>query len=112
MMINKKLTNYEDYKAEVLKDEATRKEYDALTPKYEVIRQLIIRRNKMRMSQTELARIVGLKQPAISRLERGNSNTTIGTFLKVTQALNLSIELRAMETNVRGEKASRKLVKA
>jgi predicted transcriptional regulator len=111
MMINKKLINYEDYKAELLKDETIRKEYDDLIPKYEMIRQLIIQRNKMRMSQTQLARKVGLKQPAISRLERGNSNTTIGTFLKVTRALNLSIELRAMGTNVRVKKTRRKMAR-
>ena len=93
MAINKNGRNYEEFEAELLKNKEICKEYDALNPKYEMIKLLIMQRNKLRMSQTQLAKKVGLKQPAICRLERGSSNITMGTFIKVAHALDLNIEL-------------------
>ena len=49
----------------------------------------------MGISQTQLARIIGTKQPAISRLEKGDYNTTLSTFFKVADALDLDISLKA-----------------
>jgi len=94
-MVNKKPTNYGDFESQLLKDPEIRREYEALKPKYDMIRSLIERRNKLGISQTELARIIGTKQPAISRLEKGDYNTTLSTFFKVADALNLDILLEA-----------------
>ena len=47
-----------------------------------------------RISQTELARIIGTKQPAISRLEKGDYNTTLSTFFKVAEALDLEVSVK------------------
>ncbi|MDP2919057.1 MAG: helix-turn-helix transcriptional regulator, partial [Dehalococcoidia bacterium] len=46
-------------------------------------------------SQTELAKAIGTKQPAISRLEKGDTNTTLRTFFKVADALDLDISFHA-----------------
>jgi transcriptional regulator with XRE-family HTH domain len=45
----------------------------------------------MSISQRELARLVGMKQPAICRLERGDKNITVDTLFRVTDALSLQI---------------------
>ncbi|GAG87543.1 unnamed protein product, partial [marine sediment metagenome] len=71
-----------------------RKAYEALKPKYDMISTLIERRNQLQMSQTELASIVGTKQPAISRLEKGDYNTTLSTLFRVANALDLDISLK------------------
>ena len=94
-MVNKKATNYEEFEAELLRKPEIRKEYEALKPKYDMVRILIEHRSKLGMSQTELAKIIGTKQPAISRLESGDSNTTISTLFRVTEALGLDISLKA-----------------
>ena len=93
-MTNKKATNYEEFEAELLKKPGIRREYEALKPKYDMIRSLIERRNQLQMSQTKLAKIVGTKQPAISRLEKGDYNTTLSTFFRVANALDLDISLK------------------
>ena len=93
-MANKKPTNYEEFEAELLKRPGIRKEYDALRPKYDMIRTIIERRNDLGISQTRLARTVGTKQPAISRLEKGDSNITLSTFFKVVDALDLDMEFK------------------
>ncbi len=90
-----KATRYEDFEAELLKRPGIRKEYEALEPKYEMISSLIERRNQLKLSQTQVARIIGTKQPAISRLEKGDYNTTLNTFFKVADALDLDICLKA-----------------
>jgi DNA-binding XRE family transcriptional regulator len=92
-MINKKATNYEEFEAGLLKRPGIRKEYDALKPRYNIIHSIIERRNQLQISQARLAEIVGTKQPAISRLETGAYNTTLSTFFKVANALDLDISL-------------------
>ena len=92
-MINKRVTNYEEFKAELLKKPGIRREYDALKPKYNIIHSIIERRNQLQISQAQLAKIFGTKQPAISRLENGAYNTTLSTLFKVADALDLDISL-------------------
>ena len=87
-------TNFELHREELLNNPEFRKKYEALEPKYNLIRALIRRRNELHLSQTELANIIGMQQPAISRLEHGVSDTNISTLLKVVDALNLDMELR------------------
>ncbi len=86
-------TRYEDFEAELLKDPEIRREYEALKPKYMLIRALIERRNELRISQTRLASIVGTHQPAISRLERGDGNIMLSTLFKVVNALNMRLDI-------------------
>jgi DNA-binding XRE family transcriptional regulator len=95
MATNKNGTKYEEFEAELLKKPEIRREYDALEPKYNMIRCLIERRNQLRISQTRLAKLTGMQQPAICRLEKGDYNTTLSTFFKVTNALGLDISLKA-----------------
>jgi DNA-binding XRE family transcriptional regulator len=94
-MTQNKITRYEGFEAELLERPGIRKEYEALKPKYDMIRSLIKRRNQLKISQTQVARIIGTKQPAISRLEKGDYNTTLNTFFKVADALDLDICLKS-----------------
>jgi len=100
-MANKRSTSYEEFEAELLARPEIRQQYDALKPKYDMIRSLIERRNQLRLSQTQLARLIGTRQPAISRLEKGDYNTTLNTFFKVARALDLDISLQARSKNRR-----------
>jgi len=93
-MNKKQATNFEEFESTLLMDPEIRKEYEELKPKYELIQSLIKRRNQLRISQTQLARTVGTKQPAISRLERGEfNNVTLSTLIKVAHALDLDLDI-------------------
>ena len=94
-MAKGKATNYEEFEAELLEKPGIRREYEALRPKYDMIRSIIERRSKLGISQAQLANIIGTKQPAISRLEKGDSNTTLSTFFKVADALDLDISVKS-----------------
>lgn len=100
-------TNLLDFKKELLENGKAREEYERLKPKYELIHALIERRHQLRMSQERLAHITGTKQPAISRLERGDYNTRVGTFLKVVQALNLDLQVLPKSPEVRRGESTR-----
>jgi transcriptional regulator with XRE-family HTH domain len=39
-----------------------------------------------------------MQQPTVSRLENGGCDTTIGTLLKVADALGLDVEFKPKET--------------
>lgn len=100
-MANKRATNYDEFEAKLLEKPEIRREYEALKPKYDMIQSIIERRSKLGISQTRLANIIGTKQPAISRLEKGDYNTTLSTFFKVADALDLDISLKARKTSRR-----------
>ena len=73
----KKATSFKEFEAELLRDPEIKQGYEALKPKYEMIRSLIRRRNQLRMSQSQLARTIGTRQPAISRLDEATSITSL-----------------------------------
>jgi predicted transcriptional regulator len=102
-MNKKSATNFDKFEGELLQDPEIHQQYEDLEPKYEMIQRLIKRRNQLRMSQSQLARTVGTRQPAISRLERGEfSNVTLSTLIKVAHALDLDLDisLKARKTKV------------
>lgn len=86
-------TDFKDFKKELLNKSGIRQQYEALKPRYLIIQAIIARRNELSLSQRELACMVGMQQPAICRLERGDQNITIGTLLKVADALDLYIDV-------------------
>jgi predicted transcriptional regulator len=93
-MNKKKATNFEEFESKLLQDSDIRKEYEGLKPKYEMIQSLIKRRNQLCMSQSQLAKVIGTRQPAISRLERGEfNNITLSTLMKVANALDLDLDI-------------------
>ena len=52
------------------------------------------RRKELKMSQNDLANLVGKKRPYISRIENGE-DIRISNFVLIANALNLSIQLTA-----------------
>ncbi|HPE43848.1 MAG TPA: helix-turn-helix transcriptional regulator [Bacteroidales bacterium] len=52
------------------------------------------RRRELKLSQQDLANLIGKKRPYISRIERGE-DIRISNFALIANALNLSIQLTA-----------------
>ncbi|HAT1597785.1 TPA: helix-turn-helix domain-containing protein [Legionella pneumophila] len=51
------------------------------------------RRKQLKMSQSEVADLVGLKQDTISKFENSPDNSRIDTLFRILSALNLNISL-------------------
>ena len=65
----------------------------------EIIIQLITRRLSLNMSQRDLAKITGIKQPMIARIEKFESVPRLDTIVKMAYALGLSITFKKMNDN-------------
>lgn len=86
----------DDIKSKLMKDEEFKEEYDKLSPRYEVISQIIEARKNMHITQEELARIAGTKKSNISRLESGSYNPSLDFLIKIAKSLgkDIHIEMR------------------
>ena len=87
------MSKWEDLERELLSDPATKREFDKLAPRYEVISEFIAARIKHKMTQADVAKEVGTKQSSIARLESGNINPSLEFLQKVAHVLGLSVHL-------------------
>jgi predicted transcriptional regulator len=67
--------------------------YDAATPRTEWIATVINARAAKGWTQTDLARAIGVQQPAIAKLESGDRDPRLSTMVAVCTALGID-ELR------------------
>lgn len=60
--------------------------------KTEIGKKIQLTRNDMNITQEKLAEIVGISTNYLSKVERGLNSPSAENFLKIVQALNLSLE--------------------
>lgn len=63
----------------------------------EIIIQLITRRINLNMSQRDLAKITGIKQPMIARIEKFDSLPRLDTIVKMAYALGMVIKFDSID---------------
>ena len=69
-----------------------KKAWEELDSEFSILEGIIKARKKAGLTQEELARKIGTKQPALSRLEQGGFETAkIETLRKIADALNLKL---------------------
>ncbi len=79
------------FKKEAFKRPGVRKAYAEMQPEFQIIRALIISRNKKGMSQRKLAKKIGVPQSALARFEVGGTNPTLSFLQKITNGLGLKL---------------------
>ncbi len=77
--------------------QAFAEEYDRL----KVAREIRKAREKQKLSQSELAKRIGTKQPHIARLERGSASPRLEILHKIAGALNLHLDVRFVSPRAR-----------
>ena len=92
-----KLSELKDYR-ELLAEELDRDpEFRAKWERLAVARAIATivtrRRTEMGLSQTALAKIVGVSQPVIARVESAEHNPTLETLVRLANALDIELEL-------------------
>lgn len=66
-----------------------------LDSEFEMLESMIKAREKAGLTQAELAKKIGTKQPALSRLERGAfKNATVETLRKIADALDTKLVIK------------------
>jgi len=87
------LTSWKDYEEKLLKRKGFEKLAFKYEPKYQLVRSLISARLKRNLSQKELAKRIGTKQPVISRLENMDSYPTLSLLERISRALGTKLHV-------------------
>ena len=80
-------------KEQLLEDSECAAAFEELAPEYEIARQLIKARLERGMTQGELAAKIGTRQSNISRIERGQQNTSIGLLNRIAKGLGKKLHV-------------------
>jgi len=87
------MQNLKELKKSILKDKQVSQHYKDLDTEYLVISQVIKARLQKGFSQKALAKKIGTKQSAISRLESGNYNPSLAFLVKISKALGTKLHV-------------------
>jgi ribosome-binding protein aMBF1 (putative translation factor) len=92
--MKRKHLDFASYKKAVLKEPILKAEYDRLQPEFALIEAVLKARREKGLTQKELAKKMGTKQTAISRLESGRANPSVAFLKKLAKSLNTHLEIR------------------
>lgn len=81
-------------KAEMLADEDTQAEYNALADEFELARELIAARARAGLTQAEVAARMGTTQSVTARLEGGKRQPAMRTVQRYAQAIGCRAVVR------------------
>jgi transcriptional regulator with XRE-family HTH domain len=84
--VNRGFTNKKD-------DEASKSQEENNKLEIEVAKQIIALRKTLGLSQKELAEKLNTKQSAISRIEKGEQNISIGLLEKIADVLGVEVNV-------------------
>jgi DNA-binding XRE family transcriptional regulator len=86
--------------ADQLKDPAFVQEWQRTALAHAVAMRLVAYRAEHDLSQTKLARLLGMKQPAVARLEAGDHVPTLLTLTRLSQALGMEFHIDITPTKL------------
>ena len=89
-MAVKDMPRFEDWESEKIKNVEFMAAAEELEPGYQVA-QLRMQRG---LTQSQLAEMVGTRQPSIARLENGSNKPSLTFLNKIAAALNAKIEVK------------------
>ena len=84
---------FEQIHNRLMKDEEFQMEHGKLKPRYELIAQIIDVRNRLNMTQEELAQRIGTQKSNISRFESGSYNPTLDFITKIARSLGKEVRI-------------------
>ena len=92
---------HEQLKSNALSNSTVKEEYDALDLEFNLLREMLAARKKMGLSQAEVAKRMGTKPPAVTRLESaltsGKHSPSISTIKKYARAIGYHVEIKLIQ---------------
>lgn len=92
------LRSAEEIAAEELRDPRVRREYERTAFANAVAIRVIRYRAEHSLSQTALARQLGLRQPAVARLEAGEHEPSLATLARLARGLGIDFSIEITPT--------------
>ena len=87
------MRTFRDSLNERLKDEKFKREYEQIQPEMEIIKTLVAARKEQNMTQSDLAKVTGINQADISKLENGNRNPSLNMLKKLAEGLGMQLKI-------------------
>ena len=91
---------YEQALTEDLQDPAFRREWNRTALARAVATGLVQYRAEKNLSQSALARVLGMRQPAIARLEAAEHNPSIDTLMRLSLKLGVTFHIEITPESV------------
>jgi ribosome-binding protein aMBF1 (putative translation factor) len=92
---------HSELKTNALSRNGVKAEYEALEPEFTLLKALLSARQKAGLSQVEIAKRMGTKPPAITRLESslmtGKHSPSIATLKKYVEVLGHHLEIKVVQ---------------
>src|ERR1700681_1145459 len=85
---------FEKLKARLLANPKVKAEYEALAPEFEIAAELLRARLRAKLSQAELATLMGTSRSTIARLESGQTLPSTKTLLRYAEATGSKFRVR------------------
>ena len=86
---------------EELKDPNFAKEFEQSVRALQLGYQIAMARERLGITQAELARKIGTRQSNISRLEQGNYNFTVEMLYKIARALDTGLKIELTSGDIK-----------
>lgn len=87
------MTTFKEFKEEQMKNPEFAREYKKAQDEMQVIKAVLDARYSQNLSQKELAKLSGLSQSDISKLENGTCNPTVKLLQKIADGLDMNLKI-------------------
>lgn len=87
------MSDLQNLKEELMRDDEFRKEYEAIQPEMDITRALLDARIRAGLTQMELAEKTGISQADISRLENGTRNPSLALLKRLAEAMDSTLRI-------------------
>ena len=78
---------------EQLSDTEFKAEWDALEPERQIVRAMLMGRERADLTQQQLAEATGIAQADISRLENGTANPSLCTLKRLASGMGMRLKV-------------------
>jgi DNA-binding XRE family transcriptional regulator len=89
---------------QLAQDSALRERVEARLAELRLEQDLVALREARGLTQAQTARLLGVSQPAIAKLESGRENLTVRTLVKMVTALGGDVAIRIRKTAPAGRR--------
>lgn len=95
------MITHKQLKQKALANADVKQQYDDLKLEFNLLNQMLLARNNIGLSQTEVAKRMGTKQTAITRLESslasGKLSPSLATISKYANAVNCDVDIKFIQ---------------
>ena len=78
---------------EQLRDPEFKAEWDALEPERQIVRAMLMGRERADLTQQQLAEATGIAQADLSRLENGTANPSLRTLKRLASGMGMRLKV-------------------